>query len=55
MDPNNLSSENIENKMVTITSENLSSQDCFETKPQAKFDKFDQIFEQPEEELVDFI
>ena len=38
--------------MVTITSESLSSEDCFETKLQAKFDKYDQIFEQPEEELI---
>ena len=49
MDPNNLSSEHIENKMVTITSKTLSSEDCFETKLQANFDKYDQLFEQPEE------
>ena len=41
--------------MVTISSETLSYEDCFETKLQAKFDKSDQTFEQPEEELMDFI
>ena len=55
MDPNKFLSEHITNKMVTFTSETFSSEDCFETKLQAKFDKSDQIFEQPEEELVDFM
>ena len=41
--------------MVTLTSETLSSEDCFETKLQAKFDEYYQIFEQPEEEFMDFI
>ena len=45
MDLNKLSSEHIENKMVTLTSDTLSSEDWFETKLQAKFDKSDQIFE----------
>ena len=49
MDSNKFSSEHIENIMVTIISETLSSVDWFETKIQAKFDKSDQIFEQPEE------
>ena len=35
--------------MFTLTSETLSTEDWFETKLQAKFDKPDQIFEQPEE------
>ena len=48
MDSNKFSSKHIENKMVTLSSENLSSEDCFETKPQAKFDQSDQKFEQPE-------
>ena len=55
MDPNRFSSEYIESTMVTITSETLSSEDWFETKLQAKFNKSDQSFEQPEEELMDFI
>ena len=55
MDPKKFSSEHIENKMVTLTSEILSYEDYFETKLQAKFDKFDQNFKQPEEELMDFI
>ena len=55
MDPKNFSSEHIINKMFTLTFEALSSEDFFENKLQAKFDKFDQIFEQPEEELMDFI
>ena len=41
--------------MFTLTSETLSSEDCFETKLQAKFDKYDHIFEQPEEEFMYFI
>ena len=41
--------------MLPITPENLSFEDFFETKLQAKFDKSDQIFEQPEEELIDFV
>ena len=49
MDPNKLSSEHIENKMVTLTSETLSYEDCFETKIQAKFDKSGRNFEHPEE------
>ena len=55
MDTNKFSSEHIENKMVTITSETLSLEDCFETKIHAKFNKSDQSFEQPEEELMYFI
>ena len=55
MDPNKFSSEKIEDKMITLTSETLYSKDCLETKLQAKFDKYDQIFEQPEEELMYFI
>ena len=47
--PKKFSSEQIENKIVTLTHETLSSEDWFETKLQAKFDKSDQIFEQPEE------
>ena len=31
-----------------------SPQYCFETKIQAKFDKYDQIFKQPEDKLMDF-
>ena len=49
MDPHKLSSEHIENKMVPLTSENLSSEDCFEIKLQAKFDKSGRNFDQPEE------
>ena len=55
MDPNKFSSEKIEDKMITLTSETLYSKDYLETKLQAKFDKYDQIFEQPEEELMYFI
>ena len=49
METNKFSSEYIENKMITHTSETLSSEEYFETKLQAKFDKPDQMFEQPEE------
>ena len=55
MDPNKFSSKHIRNKMVTINSETLSYEDCFETKLQAKFDKCDQNFKQPEEEMMYFI
>ena len=55
MYPNKLSSEQIKNRMFTLNSETLSSEDYFETKFQTKFDKSDQIFEQPEEKLMDFI
>ena len=48
MHPKKLSSEYIENKMVPITSETLSSEDCFETKLQDKFDKSNKCFEPPE-------
>ena len=41
--------------MPTLNYEPSSSENCFETKIQAKFDKSDQIFEQPEEELIDFM
>ena len=55
MEPNNFSSEHIENECLTITTKTSSSEDCFETKLQAKFDKSDQMFEEPEEELMYFI
>ena len=41
--------------MFTVTSETLSSEDCLETKIQARFDKSDQILEHTEEELMDFM
>ena len=44
MDPNKVSSEYIENKVLTIVSENSSSEDNFDTKLQANFDKFDLMF-----------
>ena len=43
-----ISSEHIENEMVTLTPEHLSSEDCLDTKLQANFDKYDQIVEKPE-------
>ena len=49
MDTKQFSSEHIKNKMVVLTYETSSSEDWFETKLQAKFNKYDQIFEQPEE------
>ena len=44
----------IEKEVLTITSENSSYEDRFETKLQAKFDKYDQSFEQQQEELMNF-
>ena len=55
MEPSKFSSEHIENEVLTLTSETSSSEYCFETKLQAKFDKSDQNFEQPEEYLMDFL
>ena len=55
MEPNKFSSEHINNEILTFTSETSLSEAFFETKLQAKSDKTDQIFEQPEEELMDFI
>ena len=43
-----LSSENIENKVVTLTSETPSSKYHFETKPQANIYPFDKSFEKKE-------
>ena len=48
-------SGNIQNKVPTITSETLSSEDCFKTKLETNFDAYDQLIEQPEEELMNFI
>ena len=55
MDPNFFSSEHIKNKMVTLTSETLSSDDWFDTKLHTEFYKSDQIFDQPEEKLMNII
>ena len=41
--------------MKSLNSKGLSSEELFETKIQAMLDKYDEIFEQPEEELMDFI
>ena len=41
--------------MVTFIYDTLSFEDCFDTNLHAKFDKSDQFFEQPEEELMNFI
>ena len=51
MDPNNFSSEYIENKMVTLNFETLSFEDFFETKIQAKFDKPDKILDNQKNNL----
>ena len=55
MEPNTFSLERIKNEVLTLTYETSSSEDYYETKLQAKFDKSDQIFEQLEEEFMDFI
>ena len=55
MEPKQFSSEHIKNERLTLTYEIPYSEDCFETKLQAKFYKSDQIFEQPEEKFMDFI
>ena len=52
MDPSTFSSEHINNKMITLTSEIFSSEDCFETKLQTNFYKSDQNSERPEENLM---
>ena len=55
MEPRKFSSEHTEDKIITLPYETLFSEDCFENRLQDKFDKSDNIFEQPEEELMDFI
>ena len=47
MDLDKFSSDHIKNKMVTLTSETIYSEYCFETKLQAKFDESDWLFDQP--------
>ena len=54
-DPNKFSSEHIKNRMFTLAYEFLYSEDWFETKIHAKFDKSNEHFEQLEEKLMDFI
>ena len=46
MEPKMFASEHIGNKVLTLSSETTYSEDHFETKLQAKFDKYDQYFEQ---------
>ena len=46
-EPKKLSSYHIENEVINLTYETSSSGYFFETKLQAKFEKSDQIFEQP--------
>ena len=41
--------------MLTLNSETSYNEDCLETKIKSKFDQSGQKFEQPEEELMDFI
>ena len=48
------SSGTIQNKVLTINSEHLSSEDHFERKFQDKISPYDQIFEKKEEELIEF-
>ena len=54
MKPNKFSSEHIKNEFITLTSETSYSEGRFETKIQAKVDKYNQSFKQQEEELVYF-
>ena len=46
--------ENIQNEVLTITSEHPSSEDKFERKSQYKISSYNQSFEQPEEEFIEF-
>ena len=39
--------------MLNLTSETPSSKDFFESKLRDKFDKYDQMFEQPKEKLIE--
>ena len=48
------SSEHIENEVITLISENPSSENPFETKLQAKFATSDKSFEKQEELLIEF-
>ena len=55
MELNKFSSEHIQNELLTLTSETSSYKIFIESELQAKFDKYDQTFEQPGEELMDTI
>ena len=48
MEPNKLLSEHVKNEVLTFAYETSSFEDHFETIIQSKFDKSDQIFEEPE-------
>ena len=54
IEPNKFSSEHIKNEVLTITYDNSYSEYNFENKIQAKFDKSNKMFEQQEEEFMDF-
>ena len=49
MEPNKFSLEHIKNEFLTLTSETSSHEDFIEANFQAKVDKSDKYFEQPEE------
>ena len=49
------SSEHIGNEVFNITSEHRSSEDNLESKLQSNLSPSNQNFEQPEEELIDFM
>ena len=54
MEPKRLSSYHTSDEVLTLTSEHLSSEDSFDRKFKAKFYPYNQIFEQPEEYLIEF-
>ena len=54
MEPKKLSSYHTSDEVLTLTSEHLSSEDSFDRKFKAKFYPYNQIFEQPEEYLIEF-
>ena len=55
MEPNKFSSEHIENEVLNLISETSYNEYCLKIKLRTNFDKYDKIFEQPEEELMYFM
>ena len=55
MEPNKFSSEHFTNEVLTFTSEHPSSEDNFESKFQTNLSPTNQIYEQPEEKLMNFM
>ena len=54
MKSNKFSLDHTKNEVLTLTSEHPSYEGNFQSKFQANFSPYNQCFEQPEEELIEF-